>query len=438
VIAPQKRRHLFYYLSLPFVVAFVLFLVAQLAALQRAEVVAELAEQVAQHDTPVATAALRQLAAMPRPPVDVLVTAAASADAQISHEAQLLVSSVLRRWQRRIEADRGVAGVARQLAELAAALDKHHAAFSVSDHAWLRKTAEKILRLANRMPPPHVPLLAPHCDAVLAAVEAREKSLTALVNHDLAAVPPPEITKAAAPAELLSQQPTEPANSLRELSPRTVTPFATSADSADREVQESDLGGPMDPAQPIRVPALPEAVNHPNQTPVWEHPGLDGTPAIPISRPSAGDRTAAGKRPPATEDSTQRPLAGVTSRELLRRWLEADGEEVLPVETELTRRGFVRLSARLVEPLFSNDAEERLRLVDDVLTEPGIDARPWLVLLADDANADVRLLAVTIMATSDDATLIEKAWHVSIRDRDPRIAGLAGRLRERRNTAQRR
>jgi hypothetical protein len=438
VIAPQKRRHLFYYLSLPFVVALVLFMVAQLAALQRAEVVADLAAQVAHHDTPEATAALRQLAAMPRPPVDVLVTAATSADAHISHEAQLLVSSVLRRWQRRIEADRGVAGVARQLAELAQALDKHHAAFSASDHAWLRKTAEKILRLANRIPSPHVPLLAPHCDAVLAAVEARERSLTSLVNHDLAAVPPPEITKAAAPAELLSQQPPEPANSLRELSRRTVSPFAVSADNTDLEVEESDMGEKMDPAQRIHVPALPEAVNHPDQTPVWEHPGLDGTPALPISRPSIDDRTAAGKRPPGTENAAHSSLEGVTSRELLRRWLEADGKQVLPVETELTRRGFVRLSARLVEPLFSNNAEERLRLVDDVLTEPGIDARPWLVLLADDADADVRLLAVTIMATSDDLTLIEKAWHVSIRDRDPRIAGLAGRLRERRDMAQRR
>ena len=109
-------------------------MVARLAALQRADVVAELAEQVAHHDTPEATAALRQLAAMSRPPVDILVAAATSADAQISHEAQLLVSSVLRRWQHRIESDRGVAGVARQLAELAEALDKHHAAFSVSDH----------------------------------------------------------------------------------------------------------------------------------------------------------------------------------------------------------------------------------------------------------------------------------------------------------------
>ena len=79
-----------------------------------------------------------------------------------------------------------------------------------------------------------------------------------------------------------------------------------------------------------------------------------------------------------------------------------------------------------------------MRLVNDVLIEPGVDARPWLMLLADDADADVRLLAVTIMATSSDSTLVEKAWQVSIRDRDPRIAGLAGRLRERRADAQRR
>jgi hypothetical protein len=36
------------------------------------------------------------------------------------------------------------------------------------------------------------------------------------------------------------------------------------------------------------------------------------------------------------------------------------------------------------------------------------------------------------MATSNDAALVEKAWQVSIRDEDSRIAGLAGRLRERR------
>src|SRR5687768_1042271 len=160
VSAPTKRRHLFYYLSLPLVAAFVFFMVAHLAALQRAEVVAELAQHVAHHDSPEATAALRQLAAMPRPPVDILVAAATSADEQIAHEAQLLVSGLLRRWQRQIEANRGLAGVARQLTELAETLEKHHTAFSTSDHSWLRKTAQKILRLANRIPPPSAPLVA--------------------------------------------------------------------------------------------------------------------------------------------------------------------------------------------------------------------------------------------------------------------------------------
>ena len=46
--------------------------------------------------------------------------------------------------------------------------------------------------------------------------------------------------------------------------------------------------------------------------------------------------------------------------------------------------------------------------------------------------------AVTVMATSDDKALVEKAWQVAIRDRDPRIADLASRLRERRAGALRR
>jgi hypothetical protein len=144
----------------------------------------------------------------------------------------------------------------------------------------------------------------------------------------------------------------------------------------------------------------------------------------------------ASEAPPAEPEAGDPPLAGVDARELLRRWLDADGREIFPLEEELTRRGFGRLSERFVQQLFSPKSEDRLAFVDAVLTEPGIDARPWLVLLSQDSEADVRLLAVTIMATSNDAALVDKAWQVSIRDRDPRIARLAGRLRERRESAQ--
>jgi hypothetical protein len=135
----------------------------------------------------------------------------------------------------------------------------------------------------------------------------------------------------------------------------------------------------------------------------------------------------------------KRPLANADSRILLRQWLNAKGIEKSKVAHELSeKRSFGRLSRPLVEKFFSNRTDDRLQLVDEVLTSPGVDARPWLILLAEDSNADVRLAAVTIMATSTDTALLEKAWQTSIRDRDPRIAALAALLRDRRDETQRR
>ena len=73
-----------------------------------------------------------------------------------------------------------------------------------------------------------------------------------------------------------------------------------------------------------------------------------------------------------------------------------------------------------------------MRLVNDALAIPGGGAGAWLMLLADDRDAEVRLFAVTLMSTSNDASLVDKAWQVSLHDHDPRIADLASRLRERR------
>ena len=166
--------------------------------------------------------------------------------------------------------------------------------------------------------------------------------------------------------------------------------------------------------------------------PDWSLPIFRILPAMPIH--TMADEAAASKSV-AGKSSSAASSAGVAAndtRRLLERWQAAKGDEIQFVEHDLATRGFKRLSKPLVEQYLSDDVNDRLQLVDSVLTEPGVDARPWLLLLADDENADVRLLAVTIMATSDDKALVEKAWQVAIRDRDPRIADLAGRLRERR------
>jgi hypothetical protein len=434
VLAPTKRRRVSFYLSLPVVIAMVFLLVARLVAMQRADIIADLTDRVAHRDTPEASAAVRQLAAMPRPPVAVLVAASTAVDRVVAEEAQQAISKLLRRWQRQVEAERSVGAVARQLHTLAEALAAQRDSFSAADHSWLAGTTHKIVRIANRIPSTHTPLVAMHCDAILAAAATHDVSPAKVVDKGLN-IDGPVGGKRAMPGE---SGPTGQIPLRQELAAASTTPLeaamATEPTSVsihvrDEEPADTPSNNPMDASWRAG----------------WSHPVFRIMPAMPIDalRIDGGSPPPVPSLPepkiqPDDSESTDRPLAGVDSRILLGEWLAAEGTDVYPVEQELTQRGFGRLSERLVQQLFSDHADDRLRLVDDVLTEPGINARPWLMLLADDANADVRLLAVTIMATSNDAALVEKAWQVAIRDRDPRIAGLAERLRERRGNVNRR
>jgi hypothetical protein len=131
-------------------------------------------------------------------------------------------------------------------------------------------------------------------------------------------------------------------------------------------------------------------------------------------------------------------MASSDAREILRKWNDTEGNGLTLREKDaLKQLGFGRISAPLVQKLFSSP-QDRLQLVDEVLKERSINARPWLVMLAGDPDAEVRLAAVTVMATSTDAALVEQAWQSAIHDRDPRIAALATRLKERRAAIQRR
>jgi hypothetical protein len=431
---------------------------------------------VAHRDSPEAAAAVRQLAAMPAAPMSILVSAATSADAEVAEEAKLCIGRLLRRAQRQIEGGRRVATVSRQLAELAESLDAQQSMFSSADYPWLSSTTRKLLRLANRIPRRHTPLVAVHCDAILAGIAAKESTDTEIADNE------PEMEEPFVGEGVM----VDDSGQLRQAQVRRESPDALVGRPATTSLGwlGSSAGRPQGDGGSLRsTPTTrPEAVaskhsevserineNAPAETSAeeltnspwrasWSHPIFRMVPARPINAPAVGAANGAApdadsnppplggptpsspapESPPADPPASEPPLARVDSRQLLQRWLDADGSEIFPLEEELTRRGFGRLSERLVQQLFAPKPQDRLALVDAVLTEPGVDPRPWLVLLSEDSEADVRLLAVTIMATSNDAALVEKAWQVSIRDRDPRIAALAGRLRERRDGAQRR
>lgn len=450
MLAPSKRRASFY--TLPIVVVIGFGTVAGLAAWQRADVIADLADQVAHGDKAEATAAVRQLAAIPRPPLSVLVEAATSDERATAEAAQVEINRMLGQWQKQVDRKQRIGSVSGQVTELAATLAAKRREFSSADFSWLSSATRKIVRIANKCPAKKTPLVALHCDEIMAVVE-RHRTLPAVGHDDETdgeqpqdvVVPSNAADQAESQHAQLEQEfsafpswrmPASPATDARSPAPIDSAPAHQPAanGSTDGNRLRSEKGEQVNRESNSGNAVWRPTPNSGDQAaqPEWAQPMYRIVPPEPAN-------TATGDPAPPrriVESSKHAPVnpraAAIETRRLLARWRDSKGNETQFVEHDLATRGFKKLPQRLVEQFLSDDADVRIHLVDSVLTEANVDARPWLALLADDEDADVRLTAVTVMATSNDKSLVEKAWQVAIHDRDPRIADLAGRLRERR------
>ncbi len=451
---PQSKRRRLSLLTLPVVVAVGFLIVAKLAAWRRSDLIADLTDCIVHGESKDALAAVVKLASIPNPPLPVLVAAAASNEHETAGAAQVSIDRLLRRWQRDVESKKRYGTTASQLSELAKSLVETQAEFSDVDHAWLESTVRKTLRIANRFPPSRTPLVAVHCDAILTAIgagrfPARLDELPGFDDviaekSDGKALAQPESAPLPDAGEEASQNGNEKSQSANDVltpykSPSTESllhsgddtagnlPDVARADDVHIQIDESAENG-----APDSVSSRPRFFRRADGSP----PIFRVLPAMPMNvlpkDGEASDRVTPKPRPAAEggAGASSDPLAGTDSRELLRTWLASANGDLQAIERELARRGFGKLSKILVTQFFSENPQDRIRLVDDVLAQPSGGSEAWLILLASDTDPDVRLFAVTFMATSNNAALVEKAWQAAIRDHDPRIADLAGRLRE--------
>jgi hypothetical protein len=397
--------------------------VVGVAAWQRSQTIARLADKLAHGEHDEAAAAARQLAAISSPPLELLVDVASSDDRSRAGAAEVALSRVLDRFEKDATAGRRLRQISNQTTELAAALADHRRAFSRVSYPWLLDTTGRILSIASRCPTKS-PLLALHCDDVMSVVK--------ITRPAAAPATEPNITPAstASAAERESQR-AKLEREFAEFSAQPIAPpIATPAPTPS-------------PTEPIAVPGnahltpVPPAIVAAEVRPTWAEPMLRTQPASPGQSDASEKFQRHDEDQLAAAPTTADDPSPDGTRELLDRWRtsRANRQEI---EEQLATRGFHPVPKRLVEQFFSDQIADRMRLVDNVLTEPGIDPRPWLMLLAEDENAEVRLMAVTVMATSDDKTLVEKAWQTALRDRDSRIADLAARLRTRREGTTRR
>jgi hypothetical protein len=421
------------YLTLPIPAASLLVLMAWNAAAARNRAITQLTEQLANGTQAEAVAAIRGLAAMRRPPMEILVSTATSRDQAIAVEARLAIGEALRSCRQQIQSQRRLNDVAEQLAELAASLAEERTSFPPDAAAWVARTAKETLRLANQLPSGITPALAAHCDKILEDTQSLLAAPTSVLQRP-APFPP------AVPAEDNAAVPRGHAFSSMQLLPQTPT-------RDDQFV--ASMPADTTPLQPRPSTDAAIDANRPNDAPksLWQPQWSSTMGSAP--RDSNDERTASppstvtnGKAArPATAPGTDQhvePLNNASDRQLLQQLRTANDVTAATIQIELARRGFGRVTPPMAEQFFSAQQTQRIDLIDDLLNHPDAGIRPWLLLLAEDAQADVRLAAIVVMATSNDRQLLDQAYEVAIRDTDGRIADLAARLHERRSRAPRR
>jgi HEAT repeat protein len=115
-------------------------------------------------------------------------------------------------------------------------------------------------------------------------------------------------------------------------------------------------------------------------------------------------------------------------RQLASRLHDQDPQQAETARKELKRCGLSDVELELARQLVHPDTGVRKSLARALPDTAGIDAAPWLLELSRDADADVRLEAITLLATTGDPALLEQLRSLVQADADERIRRLSDRL----------
>lgn len=204
---------------------------------------------------------------------------------------------------------------------------------------------------------------------------------------------------------------------------------------------------------------LPNGQGNIDQAPVQPPHGSDAN-ARPInsynSRPEIARARSAEWNAPATAVATTCPartvtlpvsveeavpsqtldsLRAVDVLDLMRR-LRSDAEaQRISARRELLRRGFSEVDLELARQLFSPDVAVRKQLALAVPRLASVDAVRWLMWLAADPQPEVRMAAITTLATTGDPQVLDRVEALARKDSDQQIQALGDQIAKQRDLA---
>lgn len=161
----------------------------------------------------------------------------------------------------------------------------------------------------------------------------------------------------------------------------------------------------------------------------------EGSATADANDSDGGDRTARATRSAANRFASLLHNQSVVE---LCSMLHAEEPQILEgAAAELKRRGLSPRHVELGKHLTDPDPKQRRHWAELLPRMAGIDAKPWLLWMSHDQDADVRLAVVTLMATSGDPDMLNRVGQMGRDDDDPRIQTQAARFAEGAKTKRR-
>ncbi len=190
-----------------------------------------------------------------------------------------------------------------------------------------------------------------------------------------------------------------------------------SGERHDSSSRAGDSQPPLQTPQELYVPGRvrPLSVSEPAPPPA--------TSVLQIVR---SENDAANQVPAYDEELAK------TETDVLMRWLHAEDPSVASrAEAELRRRSFTDVHLELARRLFDPDPAVRIELARTLPKLTSVNPVPWLLWLSRDPRNEVRLAAISLMATTGDPELLARIRQMASEDSDAAVQRVAERLEKR-------
>ncbi len=356
---------------------------------------------------------IHQLAALGSPALSPLVEAAASERFVVAEAARQVLEEKFASWQSQLD-EGSYSDVSEAMLAFATALAAQIDNFGPAGKQWAGSLALRMIDLAEIFPVDVSAKLLSQSSHVLEHVPPRGPRLQSietvskqpLLNENLVdlSLPQVDLRTLAAPLDEIEGSLVAPFDNLVE---------APHAESSPERASRSK--GTWSPQWNVRVPR--------------ELRG-DASLSVEVFEEIPGNSVAEMVDVPTPEemDTLRDALRKLTDDVLFERLKTAGTYQTSVIHAVLAERGFDEAELDMARRIRSPDVLQRMQMIDDVSVLPATKARTWLRILLNDASGEVRLQALTALATTNDPKLPELAHEILTRDTDPRVAELASRI----------